>query len=75
MADAQVSLDDGARVAVIGGGPAGSFFAFFLLLFAERLGKSLEVFFRTLHPSFQVGFSGAVLEALVRNPSGHPKAI
>lgn len=36
-------LDDGSRVAVIGGGPAGSFFSYFLLLFAERLQKEIEV--------------------------------
>jgi flavin-dependent dehydrogenase len=30
-------LEDGARVAVMGGGPGGSLFAYFLLTFAERL--------------------------------------
>ncbi len=36
-------LVDGSRVAVIGGGPAGSFFSFFLLSMAERTGLALEV--------------------------------
>jgi len=36
-------LDDGSRVAVLGGGPAGSFFAYFLLAFAERVGVEIEV--------------------------------
>jgi len=36
-------LVDGSRVAVIGGGPAGSFFSYFLLSMAERTGLALEV--------------------------------
>ncbi len=36
-------LDDGARVAVIGGGPAGSFFSYFLLEMAERAGLKIHV--------------------------------
>jgi flavin-dependent dehydrogenase len=36
-------LVDGSRVAVIGGGPAGSLFSFFLLQMAERAGLRLEV--------------------------------
>lgn len=36
-------LSDGDRVAVIGGGPAGSFFAYFLLDMAERIGLELQV--------------------------------
>lgn len=36
-------LKDGARVAVIGGGPAGSFFSFFLLELANRTGLDLSV--------------------------------
>jgi flavin-dependent dehydrogenase len=38
-----LSLRDGARVGIVGGGPAGSFFAYFLLETAERVGLSLEV--------------------------------
>ncbi len=36
-------LNDGARVAVIGGGPAGSFFSYFLLDMAERIRLDVEV--------------------------------
>ncbi len=38
-----ISLEDGSRVAVIGGGPAGSFFSYFLLGLAERMGVDLKV--------------------------------
>ncbi|MGE5221653.1 MAG: NAD(P)/FAD-dependent oxidoreductase [Omnitrophica WOR_2 bacterium] len=36
-------LESGSRVAVIGGGPAGSFFSYFLLELAERVGIDLKV--------------------------------
>jgi len=36
-------LEDGSRVAVVGGGPAGSFFAYFLLGQAETAGLELQV--------------------------------
>lgn len=36
-------LEDGARVAVVGGGPAGSLFAYFLLEMADRVALDLEV--------------------------------
>lgn len=36
-------LQDGSRVGVIGGGPAGSLFAYFLLSLARRTGLKLEV--------------------------------
>ncbi len=36
-------LDDGSRVAVMGGGPAGSFFSYFLLQIARRAGLSLHL--------------------------------
>src|SRR5512138_2196917 len=42
-ADPRMPLADGTRVAIIGGGPAGSFFAYFLLGFAERLGVAPQV--------------------------------
>jgi flavin-dependent dehydrogenase len=38
-----IKLEDGARVAVMGGGPTGSFFCFFLLDMAERMGMDLHV--------------------------------
>jgi flavin-dependent dehydrogenase len=36
-------LDSGSRVGVIGGGPAGSFFSFYILDMAERLGIDIQV--------------------------------
>ncbi len=36
-------LDDGSKIAVIGGGPTGSFFAYFTLKMAQMLGKELDV--------------------------------
>ena len=42
-ASAPARLTDGSRMGVVGGGPAGSFFSFFLLTTAERLGMKLEV--------------------------------
>ncbi len=38
-----LALQDGSRVAVIGGGPAGSFFAYFLLKMARAIDLELEV--------------------------------
>lgn len=38
-----LSLDDGSRVAVIGGGPAGSLFGYFMLNIAQRVGIELQV--------------------------------
>lgn len=39
----RLPLRDGDRVAVIGGGPAGSFFSFFLLRIAEDIGLRLDL--------------------------------
>jgi len=36
-------LVDGSRVAVMGGGPAGSFFSYFLLQMAERIGLDVQL--------------------------------
>ncbi|PLW95206.1 MAG: hypothetical protein C0591_11385 [Marinilabiliales bacterium] len=38
-----IELKDGSQIAVIGGGPAGSFFAYFALDFAERYGMDIGV--------------------------------
>jgi CRP-like cAMP-binding protein/flavin-dependent dehydrogenase len=38
-----MELEDGSRVGVIGGGPAGSLFAYFLLTFARRADLALHV--------------------------------
>lgn len=40
---AQPTLETGSRVAVIGGGPAGSLFSYFLLTMAERVGIDVHV--------------------------------
>jgi flavin-dependent dehydrogenase len=36
-------LDENSRIAVVGGGPSGSFFTYFLLNMAERVGLDLQV--------------------------------
>lgn len=41
--EAELALQDGSRVAVIGGGPAGSFFSFFLLKIAAVVDLRLDV--------------------------------
>ncbi len=38
-----LKLDNNSKVAVVGGGPAGSFFSYFLLSLAERVGIELTV--------------------------------
>ena len=38
-----LQLDDGSQIAVIGGGPSGSFFGYFLLDMAERIGIDIQV--------------------------------
>jgi flavin-dependent dehydrogenase len=43
MEDEHLQLDDGSQIAVIGGGPAGSFFSYFLLDSAHRLGIDVTV--------------------------------
>jgi flavin-dependent dehydrogenase len=41
--DEGLELEDGSRVAVIGGGPAGSYFTYFLLDMASMMGLDIEV--------------------------------
>jgi len=41
--DSDATLSDGSRIAVIGGGPAGALFTYFLLDMAERVDLHLEV--------------------------------
>ena len=66
-------LVDGSRVAIIGGGPAGSFFSYFLLAMAERVGLALEVDlyeprdFRRSGPQGCNMCGGIVSESLVQN--------
>lgn len=65
-------LQDGSRVAVIGGGPAGTFFSYFLLDMAERYGLDLDVHiyeprdFRTPGPGGCNMCGGIVSESLVQ---------
>ncbi len=40
---ASISLEEGAHVAAMGGGPAGSFFSYFLLDLADKVGLNLNV--------------------------------
>jgi flavin-dependent dehydrogenase len=42
-ASRDLRLTDGSNVAVVGGGPAGSFFTYFLLQLAQRAGLALDV--------------------------------
>jgi flavin-dependent dehydrogenase len=53
----EFDLTDGSRVAVIGGGPAGSLFAYFLLDMAERVGIALEI---DIYEPRQFALPGAV---------------
>ena len=39
----ELFLDSGDRIGVIGGGPAGSFFSFYVLDMATRMGIDLQV--------------------------------
>jgi flavin-dependent dehydrogenase len=70
---ASLHLNDGSRVAIIGAGPAGSFCASFLLSFAERVGRSLQVDiyeprdFWGLGPASCNMCGGIVSESLVQN--------
>jgi flavin-dependent dehydrogenase len=43
MENHRLQLVDGSRIGVIGGGPAGSFFSYFLISSAERIGINLHV--------------------------------
>ena len=38
-----ILLENSSRVGVVGGGPAGSFFSYFLLLFAQRSGRDIQL--------------------------------
>ncbi len=43
MTQDSMQLDDGSRIGVIGGGPAGSLFSIFVLDMAQRMGVNLQV--------------------------------
>jgi hypothetical protein len=69
-------LENGSRIGVIGGGPAGSFFAYFALLTARRIGLSLSVDifepkdFSKSGPAGCNMCGGVVYESLVQNLAG-----
>jgi len=42
-ASSEFQLENGSRIGVIGGGPAGSFFSYFLLEMADRIDLKIEV--------------------------------
>ena len=71
--DPEFRLKDGSRVAVIGGGPAGSFFAYFLLTMSNRAGVDIGVDVFEPRDFSQRGHSGCnkcggiIYEALVQS--------
>jgi flavin-dependent dehydrogenase len=66
------TLQDGSRVAVVGGGPSGSFFSFFLLKMAAAIDLDIEVdiyeprFFKRCGPGGCNHCGGVVSESLVQ---------
>ena len=72
-ASSAIELDDGARVAIMGGGPAGSFFGYFFLDMAERMGLDVTVDqfeprdFSGLGPASCNMCGGIISETLVQN--------
>lgn len=50
----RVQLIDGSKVAIIGGGPSGSFFALNLLKKAKKLGRKIEVFILEKKPTLSI---------------------
>jgi flavin-dependent dehydrogenase len=43
VSNGKFKLEDGSRVGIIGGGPAGSFFSYFLLDIADRIGLDINI--------------------------------
>ncbi|HEX6302581.1 MAG TPA: hypothetical protein VFZ76_00210, partial [Anaerolineales bacterium] len=68
-----LSLENGSRVAVMGGGPAGSSFAYFLLDTAERVGLKIQMDvyeprdFSLTGPKGCNYCAGVISESLVQN--------
>ena len=54
----RLELNDGSRVAVIGGGPSGSLFTHFALKMAELVGLKLAVDIFELDPGEEAEFIG-----------------
>ena len=53
-----MELTDGSRIAVIGGGPAGSFFSYYALEYARRFGLELELDIFEAKDFAKIGASG-----------------
>lgn len=53
-----IELTDGSRIAVIGGGPAGSFFSYYALEYARRFGLELELDIFESKDFTKIGASG-----------------
>jgi flavin-dependent dehydrogenase len=72
MSENALTLGQGSSIAVVGGGPAGSLCAYFLLLFSRRLGLDLEVHVYEPRDFWQIGpggcnmCGGIVSESLVQ---------
>ncbi len=70
--NSNLELNDGARIAVIGGGPAGSFFSIFALKLAKQIGKDIDLTiyerksFSSEGPSSCNMCAGVVSESLVQ---------
>jgi flavin-dependent dehydrogenase len=68
-----MALQSGSHVAIMGGGPAGSFFSYFLLDMAERMGTELQVDiyeprdFSLVAPQGCNMCGGVISESLVQN--------
>ncbi|MGB2958929.1 MAG: hypothetical protein WBG01_12440 [Bacteroidota bacterium] len=68
----RLELESGSRVAVLGGGPAGSFFSYFLLEMANRVGLDLHLdiyerrIFSTTGPAGCNMCGGIISESLVQ---------
>ena len=71
----RIELADGSNIAVIGGGPAGSFFTYYALQFAERLGINISIDIYEAKDFGKIGSSGCnhcggiVSESLVQKLS------
>lgn len=67
-----LSLENGSRIAVVGGGPAGSFFSYFVLQFAKRieLEVSVDIYerkdFTVFGPSGCNLCAGVISESLIQ---------
>ncbi len=54
----KLTLQDGSRIGVIGGGPAGSFFAFFAFEMAAKMGINIEIDIYEIKKFTETGPSG-----------------